>query len=252
MSNKVTLLQQFYSTYVALVVIFEKTFENLNYGIRIGGEARGNAAYAGDAALITHTCTEMNTILDQLHINSRSFCLKINILKTKVMFIGNHPDNAVCNIDGQKLEKVTSFRYLGRIITNNGDETEPVDNFISKAWNAYSKVKSMITKKKKRRPYILPCLIYATETVTWKEALIKKVELFQNNIMWISTNKRKIDKISIENLMNMTKFTSISTIIKHRKLRCFGHLKRSVLPVKTIHEGMTPGKRKGGRPNKMA
>ena len=65
---------------------------------------------------------------------------------------------------------------------------------------------------------------------------------FQNNIMRICVNKRKLEIISIENLINMTKFTPITTLIKQRKFRWFGHIKCNNLPIRTIYEGMSPGK----------
>ena len=77
----------------------------------------------------------------------------------------------------------------------------------------------MITKKKSFETYILPCVMYASETITWNKVLMEKFELFQNNIMRICVNKRKLDRISIKNLINMAKFTTITTLIKQRKLR---------------------------------
>ena len=46
----------------------------------------------------------MNTILERLHKNSKSFGLKISISKTKVMLVGDHPENAICNIGSVQLE----------------------------------------------------------------------------------------------------------------------------------------------------
>ena len=48
----------------------------------------------------------------------------------------------------------------------------------------------------------------------------------------------------------MTKLTPITTVNKQRKLRWFGHIKRSNLPIRTIYERMSPGKRKKGRPKR--
>ena len=62
---------------------------------------------------------KMNTILERLHKNSKSFGLKISIPKTKDMLVPlHHPDNAICNIGSEQLENVTSFQYLGRIVYN--------------------------------------------------------------------------------------------------------------------------------------
>ena len=104
----------------------------------------------------------------------KSFGLKISLPKTKVVLVVEHPHNAICNIGSVQLENVTSFQYLGRIVTNDGDETKAVNKFISEGWHTYTKVKST---------YILPCVMYASETITWNKVLMKKFEVFQNNTM---------------------------------------------------------------------
>ena len=73
--------------------------------------------------------------------------LSINISKTKVMFVGNHTEEIVCYRNGAVLENVDSFQYLGRVITNNSNDTEPVEKLISKGWSAYNKVKKFKDRK---------------------------------------------------------------------------------------------------------
>ena len=101
----------------------------------------------------------------------------------------------------------------------------------------------IITKKKTFETYILPCLMYGAETITWRKDLLRKLDVFQNNIMRICTNKRKIDRIPINTLLMMTKLTPVSTLVKRKKLTWFGHLKRNDLPVRAVYEGMVSGKR---------
>ena len=86
------------------------------------------------------------------------------------------------------------------------------------------------------------------ETKTWRKDLLRKMDVFQKNIMRICTNKRKIDRIPIDALLTMTRLTPVSTLVKRKKLTWFGHLKRSVLPVRAVYEGMISGKRRRGRP----
>ena len=72
-------------------------------------------AFANDLTLITYTALEMNILLERLRTQSQHG-LSINISKTKVMFIGNHPEETACNRNGVVLENVGSFQYLGRVI----------------------------------------------------------------------------------------------------------------------------------------
>ena len=48
----------------------------------------------------------------------------------------------------------------------------------------------------------------------------------------------------------MTGLQSITKVVKKRKLSWYAHIKRSSLPVRTIFEGIVPGKRGRGRPRR--
>ena len=62
--------------------------------------------------------------------------------------------------------------------------------------------------------YILPCLMYGAETITWRKDLLRKMDVFQNNITRICANKRKIDRIPINTLLMMMRLTPVSTLVK--------------------------------------
>ena len=52
-------------------------------------------------------------------------------------------------------------------------------------------------KKKTFETYILPCLMYGAETITWRKDVLRKMDVFQNIIMRRCTNKRKIERIPV-------------------------------------------------------
>ena len=58
--------------------------------------------------------------------------------------------------------------------------------------------------------------MYGAETITWTKDLLGKMDVFQNNIMRICTNKRKIDRIPINTLLMMTRLTLVSTLVKRK------------------------------------
>ena len=242
---------------IALKVILEETFDGIDFGIKIGGNLENEKDYADDIALITTTTDQMNTLLDRLHRNALAFGLSINVKKTKVMFIGNH-DNTYVTISGIKVDVVEEFEYLGRILSNDGDDSKAVGSRIGKAWGAFEKKKYIITDK--RLPvsrkvtvyedYILPVVLYASETIVWTKKNLSKMEVFQNHIMRWITGHRLQDKISIDKLRRKTKLHPMCKSIKKQKLRWFGHMKRSSLPVRDTFEGLIEGSRRRGRPSR--
>ena len=123
-------------------------YDDIKYGFKIAGVILSYIALADDFALITYTALKMSILLERLRTQSEHFGLSINISKTKVMFIGNHAEEASCNINAVVLESVDSFQYLGRVITNSNNDTKAVEKLISKGWNAYSKVTTVLKIEK--------------------------------------------------------------------------------------------------------
>ena len=247
---------------IILFIILLETFEGLEYGIRLGGESMTDKGYADDVGLMTEKVEQMNIILERLHKSAKKYGLSINITKTKVMLFGSYsakdavPPSVMLN--GTKLEVVETFEYLGRILSNNSDDTAAVKARIGCGWAAFKKVKSILTSRhlsmtsmrKTYETYVLPTVLYAAETVTWKPQLQHQITVFQNHVMRWMCNKPLIDRTPITELARITSLRPIMNIVRTSKLRWYGHVKRSTLPVKSAIEGMVEGSRKRGRPRR--
>ena len=242
---------------LALMVVLLRTFEDFDGGIKIGGIPHTDEAYADDIALITVCTEQMNEVLERLRINAEEFGLSINIKKTKVMLIGASNDPP-CVIGDHILDVVMTFEYLGRVLSNDADDMKAVKNRISKGWQAFGKVKSVLTsrhipmaaKRKTYETYIVPCILYATETFVWRSELLQKFQKFENDAMRWMACKRLRDRTSIKRLYELTGLQKITHAIMARKARWYGHVKRSNLPVRAAVEGMIEGKRRRGRPKR--
>ena len=108
----------------------------------------------------------------------------------------------------------------------------------------------MKAKKQTVESYILPCVLYASETVTWTNTLLTKMKVFQNHLMRWMTGFRLNDRVPISRLSSLTKLDDISTTIKRMKLKWYGHVRRSSIPAKIVMEGLAPEFRKRGRPSR--
>ena len=96
---------------IILLKILVFVYDDIKYGFKIAGMILSYIAFADDLALITYRAIEMNILLERLRNESEHFGLSINISKTKVMLIGNHTEEAFCDINGVVLENVDSFQY---------------------------------------------------------------------------------------------------------------------------------------------
>ena len=79
-------------------------------GIKIAGRNINNFRYADDTTLMTEN-EELKNVLMKVKEESEKAGLKLNIQKTKIMASG--PITS-WQIDGEKMETVTDFFFLGR------------------------------------------------------------------------------------------------------------------------------------------
>ena len=86
-------------------------------GIGIGGRVVTNLRYADDTTLIARTKEDIVEIMERVRKTSERAVLYLNVLKTKVMTTG---DIGQVTVDGKIEEVVTSFVFLGALITRDG------------------------------------------------------------------------------------------------------------------------------------
>ena len=87
-------------------------------GIKIAGRTINNLRYADDTTLRAESKEELKSILMKVQEESEKVGLKLNIQKTKIMASG--PITS-WQIDGETMETVTDFIFLGSKITADGD-----------------------------------------------------------------------------------------------------------------------------------
>ena len=86
-------------------------------GIKIAGRSINSLRYADDTTLMAES-KELESLLMKVKEESEKFVLKFNIQKTKIMASG--PITS-WQIDGETIETVTDFIFLGSKTTANGD-----------------------------------------------------------------------------------------------------------------------------------
>jgi len=92
--------------------------EEAQSGIKIAGRNINNLTYADDITLMADSEEELKSFLMKVKEKSENVGLKVNIQKTKIMASG--PITS-WQIDGETVETVTNFYYLGSKITADDD-----------------------------------------------------------------------------------------------------------------------------------
>ena len=87
-------------------------------GIKIAGRNINNLRYADDTTLMVDSEEELKSFLIQVKEESEKIDLKLNIQKTKIM--ASSPITP-WQIDGETVETVSDFIFLGSKIPADGD-----------------------------------------------------------------------------------------------------------------------------------
>ena len=87
-------------------------------GIKIAGRNINNLRYADDTTLMAESEEELRNLLMKVKVESEKVGLMLNIQKTKIM--ASSPIT-LCQINGETVETVSDFIFLGSKITADGD-----------------------------------------------------------------------------------------------------------------------------------
>ncbi|XP_075151162.1 uncharacterized protein LOC142225273 [Haematobia irritans] len=218
--------------------IFRESVNSIRNGIVVSRSVLNNIRYADDTTLMTHSISQLQSLVDTLATCSKKYGLKINIQKTKFMIISKKQEykNAVLKIQNSNVERVKSFKYLGATITDQWDSSKEIRCRIELARDAFLKYKKVFvshdinleTKIRFVKAYVWSVLLYAMEVWTIKSTDTKKLEAFE---IWIY---RRILKIpwtahvsNAEVLRKMHCERELIAAIKRRKTAYLGHIMRN-------------------------
>ena len=102
----------------AQYIMWNAELDEAQAGIKIARRNINNLRYADDAILMAESEEELKSLLMKVKEESEKASLKLNIQKTKIM--ASSPITS-WQIDGETMETVTDFTFLGSKITANGD-----------------------------------------------------------------------------------------------------------------------------------
>ena len=97
--------------------------EEAQGGIKIAGNNINNLRYTDDSTLMTESEEELKSLLMKVKEESEKVGLKFNIQKTKIMASGPLTS---WRIDGETMETVRDFIFLGSKINADGDRSHEI------------------------------------------------------------------------------------------------------------------------------
>ena len=149
--------------------------EEAQAGIKIAGRNINHLRYADDTTLMAESEEELKNLLMKVKVESAKVGLKLNIQKTKIM--ASHPITS-WQIEGETVETVSDFIFLGSKITTDGDFSHEIKRCLLLGRKVMTNLESMLksraitlpTKVRLVNTMVFPVVMYGCEC--W---MVKKV-----------------------------------------------------------------------------
>ena len=179
-------------------------------GIKISGRNINYLIYADDTTLMAENKEELKSLL-KVKEGSEKAGLKLSIQKTKIMASG--PITA-CQIDGETMEMMTHFVFLGSKITEDGVCSHKIKRHLllgKTITNLDSVLKSrditLPTKVHLVTAMFFPVVVYGCESWTVKKAERQRIDAFELwywrrllRVPWLQEDQTLILRKSIMNI----------------------------------------------------
>ena len=227
--------------------------EEAKAGIKIAGRNINNLRYADDTTLMAESEEELKSLSMKVKVESEKVGLKLNIQKTKIMASG--PITS-WEIDGETVETVADFIFLGSKISADGDCSHEIKRHLFLGRKVMTNLDSTLksrditlrTKVCLVKAMVFPVVMYGCESWTIKNAEHRRIDAFElwcwRRLLRVSWTSRRSNQ-SI--LKEIGPEYSLEGLMLKLKLQYFGHLmQRADSLEKTLMLGKTKGRRRKG------
>ena len=157
--------------------------EEAQAGIKVAGRNINNLRYADDTTLMAES-EELKSLLMKVKEESEKIGLKLNILQTKIMASGHITS---WQIDGETVERVADFIFLGSKITADGDCSHEIKRRLFLGRKVMTNLDSILksrditlsTKVHLVKAVVFPVVMYGFERKTIKKAECRSIVAFE-------------------------------------------------------------------------
>ena len=150
--------------------------DKLQAGIKTPGRNVNHLRYADDTTLMAENEEELKSLLMRVKEESEKSGLKLNIQKTKIMASGPITSR---QIEGEKVEAVTDFLFLGSKINADSDCSHEIRRCLLLGRKAMTTPESIFKSKDIALPtkvHIVKAMVFPVVTYGCKSWTIKKAE----------------------------------------------------------------------------
>ena len=207
--------------------------EEAQAGIKTAGRNINNLRYADDTTLMAEI-EELKNLLMKVKEESEKVGLKLNIQKTKIMASGPITSR---EIDGETVETMSDFIFLGSKITADGDCSHEIKRPLLLRRKVMTNLDSILksrditfpTKVHLVKAMVFPVVMYGCESWTVKKAERRNSDAFElwcwRRLLRVPWTARRSNQSILKEL---SPGCSLEGLMLKLKLQYFGHLMQRV------------------------
>ena len=222
----------------------------------VEGFTTNELRYADDIALLALSANDAEIQLQSLGVIASQYGLQLHPDKTEYMVIQPTLDNLSISYNGTAIKRVTSFRYLGSVLSYNTDDSVEIRSRIAMAKqsiNQCSYIKSthidLEVKMLLIKSLVMAKLTYGASTWTMKKNDLVALDAFGRTIWRRLLGLTWSDRISNDHLQHLIgdRWLFSSDTILEQQAKWHGHCVRKGLA--PMMSGLPSGaRRSAGRP----
>ena len=196
---------------------------------------------------------ELKSLLIKVKVESKKVGLKLHIQKTKITASGPMTS---WEIDGETVETVSDFIFLGSKITGDGDCSHEIKRRLLLGRKVMTNLESILksrgiaspTKFRLVKAMVFPVVMYGCESWTVKKAECRIIDAFELRCWTRLEGPLDCKEIQSVHSKGDQPWESLERMMLNLKLQYFGHLMRRVDSLeKTLMLGGIGGRRRRGQ-----
>ena len=217
--------------------------------------------FADDTALVADSAEQLQALVREFGRVCERRKLRVNVDKSKVMVAGRDAGPLSLNIqlNGDSLEEVQSFKYLGSCFSSDGGVKEDVSMRVGEGMRTFGAMKRLwnvrsVNVRAKRELYervVVPTVMYGSEAWGLRVEERRKLDVMEMRCLRSMCGVTRMDRLRNEVVRERVGVDEkLSERVDRKVLKWYGHVERmsGERLTKRVYRSEVEGERGRGRP----
>ncbi|KAK3506055.1 hypothetical protein QTP70_021852 [Hemibagrus guttatus] len=151
--------------------------------------------FADDIVICSESREQVEENLERWRFALERRGMKVSRSKTEYMCVNEREGSGTVRLQGEEVQKVQEFKYLGSTVQSNGECGKEVKKRVQAGWNGWRKVSGVLCdrkisariKGKVYRTVVRPAMLYGLETVSLRKRQESELEVVEPNLLLLPT-----------------------------------------------------------------